>query len=96
MGLATRHIVKITVFIKNMDDFSAMNQVYSTYFNEPYPARSCVEVARLPKDVLVEIECLVIDTSAYEQQMSGGCGDGCDSCGGGCCEGDDDCDGGCC
>lgn len=94
MGLETRHIVKTTVFLKNMDDFSAMNQVYSSYFNEPYPARSTIEVSRLPKDVLVEVEALVIDTSAYERQMGGGCGDG--GCEGGCCGGDEGgCDG-CC
>lgn len=82
MGLETRHIVKTTVFIKDMNDFSAMNAVYDTYFKEPYPARSTVEVSRLPKDSLIEIECMVIDTLAYEAQMGGGCADGCDSCSG--------------
>ena len=48
--------VKTTVFIKNMDDFAAVNAIYAGYFTEPFPARSCVEVARLPKDVLVECE----------------------------------------
>lgn len=51
--------VKTTVFIKNMDDFSKINAVYEKYFTEPYPARSCVEVARLPKDVFLEIEAIV-------------------------------------
>ena len=51
-------VVKTTVFIKNMDDFGAINAVYAQYFSEPYPARSCVEVARLPKDVLLECEVI--------------------------------------
>ena len=50
--------VKTTVFIKNMNDFAAINAIYAQYFTEPYPARSCVEVARLPKDVLLECEVI--------------------------------------
>jgi 2-iminobutanoate/2-iminopropanoate deaminase len=48
------------VFLKNMDDFAAMNEVYSQYFTNHKPARSCVEVARLPKDALVEIEVVAL------------------------------------
>ena len=55
-GLTLDNVVKSTVFIKNMDDFATINKVYATYFLPPFPARSCVEVARLPKDVLVELE----------------------------------------
>lgn len=55
-GLTLDDVVKATLFIKNMDDFAAINAVYAKHFHEPYPARSCVEVARLPRDVLVEIE----------------------------------------
>ncbi len=51
-------VIKTVVFIKNMDDFAAVNEVYAEFFTEPYPARSCVEVARLPKDVLVEVEAI--------------------------------------
>lgn len=51
-------VVKTTVFIKNMADFGAINAVYAQYFKEPFPARSCVEVARLPKDVLLECEAV--------------------------------------
>ncbi|MFO7636068.1 MAG: RidA family protein [Clostridia bacterium] len=51
-------VVKTTVFIKDMNDFSDINVVYAGFFTENPPARSCVEVARLPKDVLVEIECI--------------------------------------
>ena len=51
-------VVKTTVFIKNMDDFAAINAIYAQYFTEPFPARSCVEVAHLPKDVLLECEAI--------------------------------------
>lgn len=51
-------VVKTTVFLQNMEDFAAMNEVYAQFFQEPYPARSAVQVARLPKDVLVEIEAI--------------------------------------
>lgn len=54
------NVVKTTVFIKNMGDFAAINEVYKKYFTKDYPARTCVEVARLPKDVLVEIECVAV------------------------------------
>ena len=57
-GSDMSHAVKTTVFIKNMADFAAINAVYAQYFSEPYPARSCVEVARLPKDVLLECEVI--------------------------------------
>ncbi len=53
-------VVKTTVFLKNMGDFPAMNAVYGEFFVENPPARSAVEVAKLPKDVLVEIECIAI------------------------------------
>lgn len=53
-------VVKTTVFIKDMNDFAAVNEVYATYFTNNYPARSCVEVARLPKDVLIEIEAVAL------------------------------------
>ena len=55
-GSSMDKVIKTVVFIKNMDDFGKINEVYGKYFPEPYPARSCVEVARLPKDVLIEIE----------------------------------------
>jgi 2-iminobutanoate/2-iminopropanoate deaminase len=53
-------VLKTTVFLKNMDDFAAMNEVYAKYFEVEAPARSAVEVSRLPKDVLVEIECIAL------------------------------------
>ena len=57
-GSSIENVIKTTVFIKNMNDFAEMNAVYETYFIKPFPARSTVEVARLPKDVLVEIEVI--------------------------------------
>ena len=54
------HVVKTTVFIKNMNDFGTINAIYAQYFTEPFPARSCVEVARLPKDVLLECEVIAV------------------------------------
>ena len=58
-GGKMENVIKTTVFIKEMNDFGAINEVYAKYFPEPYPARSCVEVARLPKDVMLEIEAIV-------------------------------------
>ena len=57
-GSSLAKVVKTTVFIKNMNDFAVLNKVYAELFGDTKPARSCVEVARLPKDVLVEIECI--------------------------------------
>jgi 2-iminobutanoate/2-iminopropanoate deaminase len=57
-GLKMENVVKMTVFLKDMETFAKMNEVYKTFFEEPYPARSAVEVARLPKDVLIEIEAI--------------------------------------
>ncbi|RDU22692.1 RidA family protein [Anaerosacchariphilus polymeriproducens] len=57
-GTSADKVIKTTVFIKNMDDFSVINEVYQKYFTENFPARSCVEVARLPKDVMIEIEAI--------------------------------------
>ena len=54
------HVVKTTVFIKDMNDFGAINAIYARHFQEPFPARSCVEVARLPKDVLLECEVVAV------------------------------------
>ena len=59
-GTSVENVVKTTVFIKNMDDFGKINEVYAKFFKEPYPSRSCVEVARLPKDVLIQIEAAAV------------------------------------
>lgn len=59
-GSSMDKVVKTVVFIKNMDDFAKINAIYEEYFTAPYPARSCVEVARLPKDVVIEIEAITL------------------------------------
>ncbi|MDM5329468.1 RidA family protein [Neobacillus sp. CF12] len=59
-GASFETVVKATVFIKSMDDFAAINEIYGEYFSMNKPARSCVEVARLPKDALVEIEVIAL------------------------------------
>ena len=59
-GTSLEKVVKSSVFLKNMNDFSAMNEVYGKYFSSAPPARSTVEVARLPKDVLIEIDVIAL------------------------------------
>ena len=59
-GLDFSHVVKSTVFIKDMNEFAQINEVYAEFFGENKPARVCVEVARLPKDVKVEIEVIAV------------------------------------
>nr|WP_330219203.1 RidA family protein [Moorella mulderi] len=59
-GAGLENVVKTTLYIKDMNDFDAINEVYSRYFTKEPPARSCVEVARLPKNVLVEIEAMAV------------------------------------
>lgn len=57
-GASLSHVVKTTVFLKDMNDFTAMNEIYARYFTTAPPARSTIQVARLPKDALVEIEVI--------------------------------------
>ena len=57
-GTDLSHVVKTTVYLDNMDDFAAMNEVYEQYFSRPFPARSAVAVKKLPKGALVEVEVL--------------------------------------
>ncbi len=57
-GSSMEKVVKTTVFIKDMNDFGKINDIYKEFFTSDFPARSCVEVARLPKDVLIEIEAI--------------------------------------
>lgn len=59
-GAKVEDTIKTVVFIKDMNDFAKVNEIYSQYFKGDCPARSCVEVARLPKDVLIEIEAIVV------------------------------------
>ena len=57
-GLTLAHVVRTTVFLADMNDFAAMNEVYRTFFSEPYPARSTVQAARLPRDARIEIDAV--------------------------------------
>ena len=57
-GSSMDKVVKCTVFLQNMDDYGAVNAIYGEYFESPYPARAAIQVARLPKDVRVEIEAI--------------------------------------
>jgi len=59
-GMTLADVVKTTVFLADMADFAAMNEVYSTFFKEPFPARSAVAVKALPKGALVEVECVAV------------------------------------
>ncbi|GAA9926608.1 RidA family protein [Helicobacter pylori] len=59
-GLGMDSVVKTTILLKSLDDFSVVNEIYGSYFKEPYPARATFQVARLPKDALVEIEAIAI------------------------------------
>ena len=59
-GSSLAKVIKVNVFLKDMNDFAVVNAIYAKYFTENYPARAAVEVARLPKDVLVEIECVAL------------------------------------
>lgn len=70
-GSGIDNVLKTTVYLENMDDFPLMNEVYAAFFKKPYPARATVQVARLPQDALIEIECI-----AYrkEKKCCGNCG----------------------
>ncbi|WRC72383.1 RidA family protein [Helicobacter pylori] len=59
-GLGMNSVVKTTILLKSLDDFSVVNEIYGSYFKEPYPARATFQVAKLPKDALVEIEAIAI------------------------------------
>lgn len=59
-GIDLSHVVKTTVFLSDMNDFAAMNEVYATFFSAPFPARSAVAVKTLPKGALVEVECIAV------------------------------------
>ena len=57
-GLGMSDVIKTTVFLADLGDFAAVNEVYASFFSEPYPARSCVQVAAIPRGAKVEIECI--------------------------------------
>lgn len=62
-GLGFGHVVKVSVFLKDMDNFQQLNDMYANYFSAPYPAREAIEVARLPKDARIEISCIAMSQS---------------------------------
>lgn len=59
-GLSLGNVVKTTVFVQDLADFGTVNEIYGTYFHGGFPARSCVQIAALPKNALVEIECIAV------------------------------------
>lgn len=59
-GMTLANVIKTTVFLADLNDFAAMNEVYAQHFTQPFPARSCVQVAAIPKGSLVEIECIAV------------------------------------
>ena len=59
-GLSIDNVVKTTVFVQDLADFGTVNEIYGTYFHGGFPARSCVQIAALPKNALVEIECIAV------------------------------------
>lgn len=71
-GSDINNVLKTTVYLEDMDEFNQMNEVYATFFHTPYPARATIQVARLPKDALVEIECI-----AYRKSSENYCGGEC-------------------
>lgn len=59
-GLSLENIVKATIYLKNMSDFNTVNQIYATYFTNNPPARVCIEVSKIPKDALIEIDAIAL------------------------------------
>lgn len=59
-GLTMDNVVKTTVFITDLNDFATVNKVYETFFNSPFPARSCIEISAIPKGCKIEIECIAV------------------------------------
>lgn len=59
-GLSFRHVARTTVYLADMDDFAAMNEVYRSFFSEPFPARSTIQAARLPRDARIEIDAIAV------------------------------------
>ncbi len=59
-GLSMKNVIKTSVFLSDLNDFAKVNEIYATFFTSPFPARSCVQVAAIPKGAKVEIECIAI------------------------------------
>ena len=79
--LGLSNVVKTTIFLKDLEDYEAVNRLYSIYFSAPYPARSVVEVSNLPNNSLLEVECIAVDTrkcDLQDQVINDDCGgEGC-------------------
>ncbi|MEG2456342.1 MAG: Rid family detoxifying hydrolase, partial [Clostridia bacterium] len=58
--ISASNVVKTTVFLTDLNNFTKVNEIYANYFNAPYPSRSCIEVSKLPKGVLIEVEAIAI------------------------------------
>lgn len=77
VNLKLDHVVKSTVYLSNFDDFQKMNQMYALYFGHPYPARTCIEVSRLPKDALIEIDAIAVAYKSDDRIENDDCGGDC-------------------
>ena len=66
--LTRQHILKTTIFLTDLGQFGTINELYQSYFTPPFPARSCVEVSRLPKDALIEIEVIAMTGPGFRQE----------------------------
>ena len=82
-GLNMSYVLKTTVFVKNMEEFAAMNEVYTRFFQKPFPARSAVAVKDIALNAKIEIEAFAMDTRALEVLCAD---DGCHTCNDYCCE----------
>src|SRR3990170_393405 len=76
-GTAEKNVLKVTVYLTNMEDFPVVNGIYGKFFSEPYPARATVQVTRLPKDPIIEIECIAYKSSSHGHADDEGCCGGC-------------------
>lgn len=77
IDLKLDNVVKSTVYLTNFDDFQKMNQMYALYFGHPYPARTCIEVSRLPKDALIEIDAIAVAYDSDDRIENDDCGGDC-------------------
>ncbi|KKS96099.1 MAG: translation initiation inhibitor, TdcF protein [Candidatus Gottesmanbacteria bacterium GW2011_GWA2_43_14] len=72
-GTGQENVLKVTVYLANMADFPVMNGIYGKFFREPYPARATVQVVKLPKDALIEIECIAYKSFHRDDNEGSGC-----------------------
>ena len=72
-GLGINDLIKVNVYLKNISDFTAMNKIYETLFEKPFPARATVGVTQLPKNALIEIDCIAYKNSHHDENDESGC-----------------------